>query len=497
MSAYVLVRSPNVLTINIVSSVMSVLTDQCAFAAQFDFNEDLSWKPRCAQSTRENILKKLRDWVESPTLTAPPDPTKFPNLTASCFWLHGGAGSGKSAIAQSLAEQLNDARNLAASFFFHCVHNSRNDGNKLFPTIIYQLTTTNNAYKKKVIEQLREHQDIFHKTLDRQVKVLLTDPLFALHAEGVDPSTFPRLIVIDGLDECKYTDMHSDILTIIARTILSGIPFPFRFLVTSRPEGHISRTFEFNKYIKQIPLQKYDLSKDPDASRDIRTFLQQEFTRLCENHELGSNLVNIIWPSEDELVTLIGRSSGHFVYPASVIRFIGSHQHPPDYSLKIALGQIPCQPNERPFSQLDILYWLILLDVEGDGYLNIKRAFSILYLISQKIGYFSVHHPGSYRIIEDMLLLRPGDLDLMFDPLRSLVAQNGGEVNMYVLHKTLFDFLLDPQRSGHLALSKQLYHESAALYMHNANTLTDWYCEFCVLLSFYFLRLIVIFFRRA
>lgn len=468
---------------------MSILTDQCTFAAQFDSSEDLSWKPRCAQSTRENILKKLRDWVESPTLTTPPDPTippNTPNLTASCFWLHGGAGSGKSAIAQSLAEQLNDSGNLAASFFFHCIHTSRNDGNKLFPTIVYQLTTKNNAYKKKVIEQLREHQDIFHKTPDQQVKVLLTNPLFALHAEGVDPSTFPRLIVIDGLDECKRTDMHYDILTIIGQTILSGIPYPFRFLVTSRPEGHISRTFKFNKFIKQIPLQKYDLSKDPDASKDIRTFFQQEFTRLHENQALGSNLENNTWPSENELVTLIDRSSGHFVYPASVIRFIGSSQHPPDYSLKIALGQIPSLSNDQLFLQLDILYWLVLHDIEGDGLKNIKRAFSILYLISEKIGYFSVHHSGSYRIIEDMLLLRPGDLVLMFDPLRSLVAQNGGEVNMYVLHKTLFDFLLDPQRSGHFALSKQLYHESAALYMHNANTLTDWFCEFFVLLLFPF-----------
>ena len=430
---------------------------------------------RCAESTREAILNKLRDWVES-------TPTSNP----SCFWLHGGAGSGKSAIAQSLAEQLSDAGNLAASFFFFSIDTSRNKGYRVFPTIIYNLTRTNTVYEKKVIDQLRRNQDVFSRPLDQQFKILFTDPLFALHAEGVDPSTFPRLIVIDALDECVYDKQtQCDILVIIAQTILSGLPYPFRFLVTSRPEGYISRTFEFNKYIRRIPVQKYDLSKDPDASQDIRTLLQQEFTRIRQTHPLGSGLENNSWPSENELVTLIDRSSGHFVYPASVIQYIASPKHSPDERLKITLGLKPREPEDQPFSHLDTLYMMILMGVEGSGLLNIKRAFSILYLISEKIGYFSVYHSGSYRIIEDMLNLLPGDLDLLFDPLKSLVAQDSG--NLYVLHKTLFDYLLDPERSQQFALTQQLCHENAALYMHNADILTNWFCEFCSLLFLFFL----------
>jgi hypothetical protein len=87
---------------------------------------------------------------------------------------------------------------------------------------------------------------------------------------------------------------------------------------------------------------------------------------------------------------------------------------------------------------------LILNDVEEVDFVNIKRAFSILYLISEKVGYFSIYRSGSSRIIQDMLL-RPGDLDLLFDPLRSLVAQESEEENLHVFHKTLFDFLLDSE----------------------------------------------------
>ena len=64
-----------------------------------------------------------------------------------------------------------------------------------------------------------------------------------------------------------------------------------------------------------------------------------------------------------------------------------------------------------------------------------------------------------------MLLLRPGDLDLLFDPLRSLVAQESEGENLHVFHKTLFDFLLDSERSRRftVTLTKQLCCESAAL----------------------------------
>src|SRR5258705_318936 len=156
---------------------MSILTNQCTLTAQFDSKERYK-PPRCAESTRENILKKLRDWVEStpaPTPTPSPNPnnsgrpiTPNPsNFSSSLFWLHGGAGAGKSALAQSLAEQL-DGENLGASFFFFSIDASRNNGDRLFPTIIYQLTKINNPYEKKVIEQLRRNQDIFNRSREQQ-----------------------------------------------------------------------------------------------------------------------------------------------------------------------------------------------------------------------------------------------------------------------------------------------------------------------------------------
>jgi ATP-dependent Lon protease len=55
-----------------------------------------------------------------------------------CFfmWLYGPAGTGKSAIVQSIAELYHKADLLAASFFFSRTAVGRNDGSRLIPTLV-------------------------------------------------------------------------------------------------------------------------------------------------------------------------------------------------------------------------------------------------------------------------------------------------------------------------------------------------------------------------
>ncbi|KAJ7315004.1 hypothetical protein DFH08DRAFT_716038, partial [Mycena albidolilacea] len=58
---------------------------------------------------------------------------------ASVMWLYGPAGTGKSAIAQSMAEKWAADYNLAATFFFGRWRAGGGSGKCLFPTIAYQL----------------------------------------------------------------------------------------------------------------------------------------------------------------------------------------------------------------------------------------------------------------------------------------------------------------------------------------------------------------------
>ncbi|KAH7902972.1 hypothetical protein BJ138DRAFT_973115, partial [Hygrophoropsis aurantiaca] len=73
------------------SSVLEDLYKRVATSAAFN-SANRSSPPRCLPGTRLDILKEISDWVDQPT------------DTGSIFWVYGGAGIGKSAIAQTVAE---------------------------------------------------------------------------------------------------------------------------------------------------------------------------------------------------------------------------------------------------------------------------------------------------------------------------------------------------------------------------------------------------------
>jgi replication-associated recombination protein RarA len=57
------------------------------------------------------------------------------DFDSSVLWLHGPAGAGKSAIAQSFCQKLEAEDRLGASFFFKRGHPSRGNAKKLFQTV--------------------------------------------------------------------------------------------------------------------------------------------------------------------------------------------------------------------------------------------------------------------------------------------------------------------------------------------------------------------------
>ncbi|KAJ7794496.1 hypothetical protein B0H14DRAFT_122397 [Mycena olivaceomarginata] len=62
-------------------------------------------QPRCHAETRVEILKDLWNW------TSETDPS------STVLWLHGPAGAGKSAIAQSFCQNLAEKRSARGQFF--------------------------------------------------------------------------------------------------------------------------------------------------------------------------------------------------------------------------------------------------------------------------------------------------------------------------------------------------------------------------------------------
>jgi len=423
------------------------LRKHCSPSAAFDSAARFD-PPRCAESTRLGIIQIIEEWIECD------------GDNASIFWLHGGAGVGKSAIAQSLSEKFQGNEQLAASFFFFRSDSARNDGDHLIPTLVSHLVRTFKGIDILVEDRIRKNWDLFTKRYQSQFQELLVEPLLALKSKGA-LVTHPRLVVIDGLDECRNPEVQCELLRVIARAI-PHIPYPLRFLVTSRPESHIALIFNHDLDFQAITVPQYNLSDDPDADMDIFKFLEKEFEEIRRVHRLQQHLPPD-WPDRKAITSLVERSSGHFIYASTVIRYIQSSKHRPDDRLEVILRLRPLQEGDRPYAQLDGLYALIFEDVETHGQLQrICLVLGILYFKSKQIGLFSPIHNFD-TTIEQLLEMKPGDLVLLLDPILSLVAIDGDKVR--ILHKSLFDYLLDDTRGGHLPLDLAQVHELVATYI--------------------------------
>ncbi|KAH7907919.1 hypothetical protein BJ138DRAFT_1116284, partial [Hygrophoropsis aurantiaca] len=143
--------------------------------------------PRCLPGTRQEILKEIFDWVDHTT------------ETGSIFWLSGMAGMGKSAIAQTIAEEYDKQHRLAASFFFSRRESERSDTQRFVPTLVSDMIGFAPAFKSIIARVLDDDPQVITKVLAEQLTKLLLTPLQELKASF----TYPIVITIDSLDECE------------------------------------------------------------------------------------------------------------------------------------------------------------------------------------------------------------------------------------------------------------------------------------------------------
>ena len=170
---------------------------------------------------------------------------------------------GKSALAQSLADKFQAKKQLAASFFFFGTDDSRNNGALLIPTLVSDLIDSFEGIAPFVEDRIRKNRALFKKIFRIQIQELLLEPLLALKShEG--PASHPRLIIIDGLNECQNPDIQCELLRAIGRAI-PQIPYPLRFLVTSRPEAHIINLFNHDHDIQAITALQLNLDDGPSV----------------------------------------------------------------------------------------------------------------------------------------------------------------------------------------------------------------------------------------
>jgi hypothetical protein len=162
------------------------------------------------------------------------------------IWISGPANAGKSAIAQSFAEECLELKQLGASFFFPKKQLGPADG--LIATIAYRLAVQLDEYLALITPTLIRDPGILDQKISDQFLKLIVEPFSALSSKFASaPAVIPKplVIVIDGLDHYNNEHAQREFVGAIGEHLdqLKAPPIPLLWIISSRPESHLKHIF--------------------------------------------------------------------------------------------------------------------------------------------------------------------------------------------------------------------------------------------------------------
>ncbi|KAF9443929.1 hypothetical protein P691DRAFT_808132 [Macrolepiota fuliginosa MF-IS2] len=352
------------------------------------------------------------------------------------FWLKGPAGVGKSAIAQSCAEEFASRNKLAAAFFFSRP-NQRDNPQRLFTSISYQWASKRKTYAEILKSTIHDDPTIVNKELHHQFHHLFVSPLQELAAKGEGISE--RVVIIDGLDECAGVAAQRTIVQIVAASIRDNTT-PVIWLICSRLEPHLVATFKSPEVSTVTHQEELKVSRAID--NEIAKYLTDELAKIGMEHDLP-----IPWPCERDIGTLINLSGGLFIYANTVVRFIGDHNSlGPEDQLRavVALAtSVAKGSTEHPLSELDLFYLLIMQRIPA----KILRTVQWILLATFISGAWT-----DVKSNRQFLGLSQSQFQAACRTLHSVMKVEGNMIVFY--HASFMDFMEDPQRSRQFCIWK-------------------------------------------
>ncbi|KAF8302292.1 hypothetical protein DL93DRAFT_2034818, partial [Clavulina sp. PMI_390] len=187
----------------------------------------------CLPGTRTEELKAIMSWASGGTPL--PDPLSYLQaLTPDCqaLWLCGVAGSGKSSIALSVAQNLHAAGVLVGFYGFSAANQAALHPSKMFTTLALQLATQDQSLGDKLLSII-EGVDVRTRTSLSPPKQLDTFLLPLLQPAEDSPPVHQIVIVIDALDEAGAVSQRAEILSLLVE-LDTRLPANVKMLITSR-----------------------------------------------------------------------------------------------------------------------------------------------------------------------------------------------------------------------------------------------------------------------
>lgn len=273
---------------------------------------DISHREGCSHGTRTAIVNFAVDWAL--------DPTRESNV----LWLRGLAGSGKSTLSTTIANDLRRIGRLGASIGFERDVAGKCDPSVAIRTLAHGLGLSNPQAGIAISMAVEKHPGIAQMSLRLQFQHLLYS---TLSADGVIDPKSPAVVVIDALDECERCDKREVLLELLSERFKH---LPLRFVITSRPDHDICAFFEHRSHILIAELTV----TSHENAHDILIYLWQQMERI----RMKSPLLRAQggWPGEEAIQKLTEQASGLFLWASTISKFIDGYN--PDARIDAVLS---------------------------------------------------------------------------------------------------------------------------------------------------------------
>lgn len=279
---------------------------------------------RCLRKTRVTLLDDVNVWLRG-------------TGNKKTAWVHGFAGSGKSALLNSIAKNLEDAH--IPFTFFACKRDDvkRSDVRLILPALCYDLMRSYDDYRdtiSDIVDQLTGRS-----VLNQSELLLGKSPSYSIISPVGAQRPSVHVILVDALDECKVTSQRRA-LTKCLRNLADAVPW-IKVIITSRRESDIDGVLGSHMVIYRIDIN----SEKWNTDEDIRRFIKAEMKRLKLGH-----LSKLETP-------LVERASGLFVWCTTLFRYVERCGNK-EMVLRSALTS-PLSSNEPLASIYDLYHYII------------------------------------------------------------------------------------------------------------------------------------------
>ena len=405
----------------------------------------------CHPGTRTDLLAQVQQWAQLQD-------------GKSIFWLHGGAGTGKSTISWTFSQWLTSQSGveLGASFFFKRGESDRGSGNRFFPTIIRQLITKIPGVDALVASVIESDPFIFDKAIAEQFRRLVLQPL--QDSSIMDPNLPTFVVVVDALDECENKMEIRTILEMWSQ-LSQCTKIHLRLFLTSRDEPSISPAFQ--KMSVDV-FQKIDLVHAVSSNtirQDLSVYLTDSLCSIREDYndrlQGTATTLQSDWADNEKLEQLVEMAVPLFIVAATVRRFIGDLRFNP----RERLQKILQNRTVGHMSKMELTYRPVLehlTDETGDDGSQEELCCEFRTVVGSIV---ILAEPLSTSSLATLLKMPLQSIGQQLAPLHSVLCiPTDQHTPIRTLHLSFGEFLLSEKaqkqpfgvngRSAHLALSR-------------------------------------------